>query len=72
MRLAILIITIAVAVFQWTFLVIVAREITSILGISVFLTKQTVERRRQRREVSNGLDSTNIQDLHDPLLRNEN
>lgn len=38
-RLAVLIITIAVAVFQWTFLVIVAREITSILGISVFLTK---------------------------------
>lgn len=41
-RLAILIITICVFIFQWLFLIKVAREITSILGISVFLTKQTV------------------------------
>mmetsp|Transcript_13834 Transcript_13834/g.16483 ORF Transcript_13834/g.16483 Transcript_13834/m.16483 type:complete len:81 (-) Transcript_13834:223-465(-) len=47
-RLAILVITIASAVFQWAFLIVVAREITSILGISVFLTKQTVQRRKQR------------------------
>ena len=52
MRLSVLIITIAVGVFQWLFLIVVAREITTILGISVFLTKQSVERRKLKREVS--------------------
>ena len=66
-RLAILIITIATGVFQWIFLVVVAREITAILGISVFLTKQTVERRKQRREVSNGLNVSS-HDLEESLL----
>ena len=68
MRLAALVITIAVAVFQWAFLIVVANEITKILGISVFLTKQTVARRKQRREVSNGLASGASSELEDPLL----
>lgn len=38
-RLSILVITAVAAALQWLFLIIVAKEITSILGISVFLTK---------------------------------
>ena len=53
MRLSILIITIAVACLQWLFLIVVANEITRILGIKVFLTKQTVERRKASAEVRN-------------------
>ena len=52
-RLSILVITILVAVLQWAYLIQVAREITTILGISVFFTKQTLERRKLRTEVSN-------------------
>lgn len=40
-RLSILILTCIVAMLQWVFLFTVAHEITTILGISVFLTKQT-------------------------------
>ena len=47
-----MIITIVVAVLQWIFLIVVANEITSILGIKVFLTKQTVARRKAKAEVS--------------------
>ena len=32
---------------QWTWILVLIREVTQILGISVFLTKQTVERRKQ-------------------------
>jgi len=45
-----------VAFLQWCFLFVVAREITTILGIKVFITKQTIERRRERKEVSNSTD----------------
>ena len=47
-----MVLTVVTGLLQWVFLVQVAREITAILGISVFLTKQTVERRRLRKEVS--------------------
>lgn len=49
---SILIITCLTALLQWLFLIVVAKEITSILGISVFLTKQTVERRKNKKLVS--------------------
>ncbi len=52
MRVSILVITVIVAVLQWAFLIVVANEITRILGIKVFITKQTVERRKARAEVS--------------------
>lgn len=44
-RLSILIITCITALLQWVFLIIVANEITNILKIKIFLTKQTMERR---------------------------
>ena len=47
-RLSILILTSIVAGMQWVFLFTVAHEITNILGIKVFITKQTMERRRQK------------------------
>ena len=47
-----MVITILTVALQWMFLIQVAKEITSILGISVFLTKQTIERRRRKKEVS--------------------
>lgn len=72
-RSSILVITIFTAVLQWLFLIVVAREITSILGISVFFTKQSDERRRAKREVRNsdnldGQVSSGTDGLRDPLL----
>ena len=52
MRLSVLIITCVTALLQWIFLIIVANEITGILKIKIFLTKQTMERRKQKAEVS--------------------
>lgn len=46
-RLSILILTCFIGLMQWVFLFTVAYEITSILGIAVFVTKQTQERRKQ-------------------------
>ena len=47
-RIAILAITIATSVFQWMFLIRIAHEITKVLGISVFLTWQTVQRGKEK------------------------
>ena len=38
---------VVVAGLQWTWIMVLIREVTQILDISVFLTKQSVERRRQ-------------------------
>ena len=79
---SILIITCLTALLQWLFLIVVAKEITSILGISVFLTKQTVERRKNKKLVSYNLNSAihspsqsyddiytdHLNSLRDPLL----
>ena len=51
-RLSILLITLICVALQWMFLIQVTNEITRILNISVFLTKQTVERRKNNKEVS--------------------
>lgn len=51
-RLSILLITLITVALQWMFLIQVTNEITRILNISVFLTKQTVERRKNNKEVS--------------------
>jgi len=69
-RKSILVITIITACLQWLFLIVVAREITSILGISVFFTKQSTERRRVKQEVSDSDSEEKIRGkgLHDPLL----
>jgi hypothetical protein len=48
-RLSILVITGITAALQWLFLIVVAKEITTILEISVFLTKQSVERRKLKK-----------------------
>ena len=51
-RLSILLITLITVALQWMFLIQVTNEITRILNISVFFTKQTVERRKNKKEVS--------------------
>jgi len=48
MKVGAMIITAVVAALQWSYLVLLIKEVSTILGISVFTTKQSIERQNAK------------------------